>query len=264
MGGNDLLVSAEAEEHIREDDDFYGSDLVIGGYNSWYEVVKYRPSKAQARRKTKATITTKTKHDSDLLLAGRELRTYAGAAFIALRDDLNAFDVCRVLVAIEAPRHGLYGHDPYDDDSTKYIVRQVRSLIRIHGALRGKYDYRYNDSWQNFLKAVRDRPKDLNDDTWGNYADVKPWLEAESKIKKPKPTKKMIAAREAAEAASIRARTCAGCGALVADAMYLYTPPPHNGTTEYAAGVKFCDDCWESKFNAVADAAEQPSLAAAN
>jgi hypothetical protein len=261
MGGDDLLVSYEAAERIRGDDNFYGSDLVIGSRNSWYSVIKYRPGKAAARRKTRTTITAKDKHANDLLVAGRDLRAHASAAYIALRDDLDEFNVGMVLEAVVCPNHG-YHRDSFDGDATKKIVRCIKALLVIHGALRGKYNYRYNDIWQNFLTAVRARPADLDDDTWGNYGDVREWLAAECKIKKPKPTKKMIAAKAAAEAAEIKARTCVGCDTVKKHAYDLY-PPPQDRETGYSRDARICGDCWEAKFNVIADEAEQPTLVAA-
>jgi hypothetical protein len=261
MGGDDLLVSAETAEHIRSDDDFYASDLVIGARNSWYAVVKYRPSKAAARRKTKTTITAKDRHANDLLVAGRELRCAVAEAYISLLGELNNLDVHSVLLQVPNPsRNGYYRND-YNEPETLRIVRQIRQLLRIHAAMLGKYAYRYNDVWHEFLRMVRERPHDLSDDTWGNYGDVKEWLEAECKIKKPKPTKKMIAAKEAAEAAAIKARTCVGCGTVHDTPGHLYRAP--HGSAEYVADVKLCSDCWEAKFNVVADEAEQSSVVAA-
>jgi hypothetical protein len=259
MGGDDLLVSAEAAERIRSDDDFYSSDLVIGSRNSWYEVVKYRPGKAAARRKTKTTITAKDKHANDLLIAGRELRCAVAEAYISLLEELNDFNVNMVLLQVPNPsRNGYYRND-YNEPETLRIVRQIRQLLVIHAALLGKYAYRYNDVWHEFLRMVRERPRDLNDDTWGNYGDVKEWLEAECKIKKPKPTKRMIAAAAAAEAARLKARTCVACTTVMDEVRELYAPP--HGNTKYAPGDKLCGDCWEAAFNVVADEVEQPSVA---
>lgn len=253
MGGNDLLVSTEVADHIRSDDDFYASDLVIGTRDTWYSLVKYRPGKAQARRKTKATITAKDTHANELVVAGRDLRCAAADAYISLRKELDKFEIDRVLVHVTDPNRKSYYRGNYDDKDTLAVVRQVRELLLIHAALLGKHAYRYNDAWHEFLLTVRCRPKDLDDDTWGNYADVRGWLAAECKIKKPKPTKKMIAAKAAAEAADRKAKTCVGCGEVKEHAYELYGPPRDRGETGYAPDARICSDCWEAKFDAGAE-----------
>ena len=261
IGGNDLLISTEAEEHVRSMPDFDCSDLVIGKRDSWYSVVKYKPNKASARRKTYDTIRKREQKAADLVAAGRTLRACAAEAYESLCEDLDRFEVGLVLHQVPQARSYTYSSQGYDDPDTKKGVRYLRALLRIHAALLGKHAYRYNELWQGFLKEVRERPKDLNDDTWGNYRDVKEWLEAECKIRKPKPTPKMIAAQKAAEQAAIQARTCASCGTVEETANCL-SKVPAGCTAKYGGSAKLCSSCWETEFNVAARAAEMQSAVA--
>jgi hypothetical protein len=258
VGGNDLLVSSETEKHLREDDDFYTSNLVIGRRDNWYSIVKYNPGKAGARRKTVDTITKNARHASDLETAARDLRLEAARAYESLCGELSEFDLGLVLEQIHAPQRGHY----CTDHAEAKVVRQVRSLLVIHGALRGKQAYRYNAEWQLFLEMVRKRPADLADDTWGNYADVKLWLAAECARRKLPPTKAMIAAKEAAllaaaakERDAIKARTCAGCGKVVDHSWELYQAP--------RGPEKLCDTCFQEKFEAAQDDDQQQAAESA-
>jgi hypothetical protein len=262
MGGNDLLISAEAEEQVRSMPDFDCSDLVIGKRDNWYSIVKYKPNKAAARRKTCDTIRKKEQHAADLVEAGRMLRACAAEAYESLCEDMTRFEVGLVLHQIPQARSYTYSSHSYDDADTKQGVRYLRALLRIHAALLGKHAYRYNELWQGFLKAVRERPKKLEDDTWGNYREVREWLEAECKIRKPKPTPKMIAAQKAAEARALQDRTCASCGTLEETAACL-SKVPAGCAAKYGENAKLCSCCWETEFNIAAAAAEQPAVAGA-
>ena len=255
IGGNDVLISTEAEEHVRENPEFDYSDLVIGKRDNWYSIVKYKPNKAAARRKTYDTIRKKEQKAADLVESGRSLRAIAAETYEKLCEELDRFEVGLVLHQIPQSRSYTYSSQSYDDPDTKRGVRFLKALLRIHAALLGKHAYRYNEHWQGFLKAVRERPKDLNDDTWGNHRDVKEWLEAECKIRKPKPTKKMIEAQKVAEQAAIQARTCASCGTVQETASCLSSVPT-GCMAKYGGNAKLCSSCWEKEFNVVACAAE--------
>jgi hypothetical protein len=251
---NDLLITKETEEHLREDDDFYSSDLVIGRRDNWYSIVKYRPTKAAARRKTKVTIKKNDDHATALLVAGRDLRVAAGQAHNSLRDELDSLGVNLVISRADSPKHGYYHSTTYDEGSTSN-VRDLRAMLVVHAALRGKHAYRYNAEWLNFLQLIKIRPKDLDDDKWGNYQDVKPWLEVECKRKLLKPTKIMTDAKEAAAAAELKSRTCASCGAVKDYTYELFTPPGEQVPT-------LCENCWEAKFEVPDEQLSADSLSA--
>jgi hypothetical protein len=250
LGGEDMLISTEVEERLREDADFWGSDLVIGKRDTWYSIVKYRPAKAAARRKTKTTITKKEQHASNLVEYARKLRVAASDAYTVLRAELVKFGLDQVLVKADANRTYGSRHSNGDDrdSSTTQIVQYIRALLPIHAAFLGKHAYRYNDDWQEYLQLVRDRPKDLGDNDWGNYQDVKQWLEAECRLRKLKPTATMLAAAAEAEAKKKQSLTCASCGTVMQSLHDLYAPPSDGGN-KYAAGAKLCSDCWEVKFD---------------
>jgi hypothetical protein len=243
----DVVISTATEEHIRSDDDFYHSDLVIGKRDPDYSVIKYKPSKAAARRKTVDTTTKKQKHVQSLVDAGRVMRVAAATAYVGLLSELNKFGVDLIIKCPVLPNY-VYRDTNEDADSLK-MVRHLKPLLVIHAALLGKQVYRYNQSWNDFLRAVRDRPKDLEDDKWGNYSDTRNWLATECARKLLAPTKKMIAAKEAKEKAALQARTCASCGTTAKDASYLYTPT-EGEDSGFAPGARLCSDCWEALFDA--------------
>jgi hypothetical protein len=269
VGGNDLLISAETETHLREEDDFYGSSLVIGRRDSWYSIVKYNPGKPGARRKTATTITKNAQHAADLITAGRDLRKAAAVTYESLCEELDEFDVRLALGHVTQPTNYSYSHNSYDDKETMAIVRQVKALLVIHAALRGKHAYRYNEPWQAFLEAVRKRPADLGDDTWGNYSDVKEWLAAQCRLRRLPPTRAMLAARAVAEAeaaraaaADVAARTCARCG-TVQEHRYDLQYPPALCEAKYAPADRLCQDCWEVESDALSADGLQPAAAEA-
>jgi hypothetical protein len=243
MGGDDLLISIEAEQHLREDDDFWASDLVIGRKNTWYSIVKYRPTKAAARRKTKDTIATKDQHANDLLVAGRDLRDAAALTYTALRDDLEEFGVNPIITQTSRPSTRSYRADDHGDCSVA-VVGYMQPLLVIHAALLGKNAYRYNLEWHKFLDAVQSRPKDLNDDTWGNYVGLREWLAAECKRKRLKPPPAVLAAvaaaKAAAEAEELKSRTCTVCGKVVDHSFELYS---------FRDARQLCDSCYEVKHD---------------
>ena len=250
---DDLLISAEAEAYLRGCDDFHFSDLVIGKYNAWYSILKYRPGKAAGRRKTETTLTKKEVHAQELVGAARDLRVAAAEAYGDLRDELAESGVIPIIVQVSRANSTSYSKDEYSGPGTQEVVRQLMAMVRLHAALRGKHAYRHNDEWQAFLKLVRDRPKDLDHDTWGCYYEVKKWLDAECLIKRPKPTKSMLAAaaakaaeKAAKEAEDLKARTCAGCG-TVKDYRYELELPPPGRRAEHPPGTKLCIDCYTAE-----------------
>jgi hypothetical protein len=245
-GGEDLLISHEAEEIIRTREDFEGSDLVIARRDNWYSIVKYRPSKAAARRHTRTTIKKKDEHANELVVAARELRGAAIEAYAALREELDRFGACAVLTEIKPQRH--YHSD--DDTNSLVGVRYIHALLPIHAALLGKHAYRYNLLWQGFLDKVRARLQDLDDVTWGNYGDVKPWLEAECRLRKLPPTAKMLAAKAAAEAEELRKLTCARCGDPVPNIHHLSWPPT-GCRTRYPREARLCGACWQFEYETI-------------
>jgi hypothetical protein len=257
-GGTDLLISAVAEAHIRDEDDFDGSDLVIGRRDSWYSVVKYLPAKAAARRKTRGTIVAKEGHVADLARQAADLRVAAGKAYNALRGELEKFGVGEILVRGQVTSSHYEVRD--SGDGSMASVCYLLALKPIHAALLGKRAYRRNAEWQAFLAAVRDRPADLKDDAWGCGGAAREWIMAECLIRVPKPTRKMLLDRAAAEAAELRARTCASCGNVEEDPRDL-SGPPAGSQVEYADGAKLCTLCWEAEFDVVAGA-EQPEESA--
>jgi hypothetical protein len=246
----DLLISSVVEDHIREEDDFDGSDLVIGRRDSWYSIVKYNPAKAAARRKGRI---------AELARIAADMRVAAGKAYNDLREELDKFGVGEILV------HGQVTSSHYQvrdsSDGSMASARYLKALMPIHAALRGKRAYRHNPEWQTFLAAVRARPADLSDDAWGNYSDVREWLTAECLIRAPKLTRKMILDRAAAEKAELLARTCASCGNVEDDPRDL-SGPPAGCKVAYAEGAKLCTLCWEAEFDVVAAGDEQPEEAA--
>jgi hypothetical protein len=255
--GTDLLISAAAEQHIRDDPDFDGSDLVIGRRDSWYSIVKYLPAKASARRKGRDTVVKKEGRVSDLARQAAGLRVAAGKAYNALRGELEKFGVGEIIIHGQTTSSSTHPPDP--GDGSMASVRYIQALMPIYAALVGKRAYRHNPEWQAFLAAVRARPADLKDDDWGYYANLREWLTAECLIRVPKLTRKMIIDRAAAEKAELQARTCASCGNVEDDPRDL-SGPPAGSKVEYADGAKLCTLCWEAEFDVVAGA-EQPEEA---
>jgi len=254
--GDDLLVSVEAEAKIRDHDDFDSSDLVIGKRDTWYSIVKYRPSKAAARRKGRDTILNKEKQASDRDRYVVKLRAAAAVAYNGLRVELDRFGIDDVIVVVKEVNPDYHYYNANDQSDHRKNVRMVKALLPLHAAFLGKNAHRHNDAWQEFLGVVRDRPKDLRtedyDNGWGNYSDVREWLEDECKIKKPKPTQRMLRAKAKADAEELLGRTCVRCG-HVADKTSNLSRPPRGCKTEYAAGDKLCLTCWEIEHDAATE-----------
>jgi hypothetical protein len=249
---DDLLVSAETVERLRQAADFDDSDLVVAHRDARYSIVKYRPTKAAARRKTRTTVTRKDQHAADLASYALTLDSAAGTAYTALRGELDRFGVAPVLV--EGKDRYYRSYDSDSEDSKRRWARRVRALLPIHAALLGRHAYRHNDAWQAFLTAVRDRPPDLADDTWGNFHDVREWLAAECKLRKLAPTPTMLAAAAAAEEATLRALTCTGCGEVKDDRSELIRPP-YAVAARFAPGAMLCVGCYDDECEAINAAA---------
>jgi hypothetical protein len=241
----DLVVTAGTMERLKEDPEFASGDLVFGHRTSYYSLVRYDPRRARAREKGKATTRRKDQHAADLSGYANLLVSLAREAYDELRCELvRDFSVNQALTRTSS----------CEANSTPGLIQfgKLRALLIIHRALKGKTAYRSSFSFQQLLRAVRDRPADLNDGDWGNYCDESyeketgtTWIVREAALPVPRSVRlKLEAKQKAQEEEERKARTCNLCGAVQGSPHDVYRPVYRWGLS---CSTLLCKGCYDEK-----------------